>query len=145
MIERMRLDDVLHMELREVDITALCKAEDWLADILDRMRKGISYTIYHDKTPIACAGIIPIYPGVAEVWALTGKLVNKYPLAFHKACKKIVAEALESNHRVQCTVEASYDKSVKWIEALGFEREGTLRGFNAYAEDYYMYSIIREV
>jgi RimJ/RimL family protein N-acetyltransferase len=145
--EYMKLDDLIHLDIREVDLDALNKSEDWFAGILDRIRSGYAYTVFHNDEVMACCGVMHISNGVAEIWTVTGRLVDEHPFAFHKISKEIVKEALEINslHRLQCVVDANYKKSIKWLKSLGFEEEGLLRKYSAQAEDYYIYSIVREV
>ncbi len=145
-LEQMKMYDILQMKLRDNDLNMLSSMDDWLGNLWEMKKRGYAYTIYHEEDVVACAGVTYIVSGVAEIWAITGELVAKYPKDFHKICKQIVAEALEKDnlHRLQCTAEVGYARTIKWLERLGFEREGTLRNYTPDGKDMYIYSIIRE-
>ena len=141
----MRMEDILQMTLRDRDRDMLACMEDWVGNIWDMKTKGHAYTICHKDEVVACVGVTRITTGVAEIWAITGTLVDKFPKDFHKLCLKIIEKAFENDklHRLQCTAEVDYDRTIKWLERLGFEREGTLRNYTPDAKDMYLYSIIR--
>lgn len=145
-LEPMKMDDLLQMELRERDIDMLASMDDWLGNIWEMKNRGYGYTIYHEEDVVAVAGVTRIVSGVAEIWTITGKLVEKYPKDFHKMCLRIIEEAFEIGglHRLQCTAEVDYDRTIKWLERLGFEREGMLRNYTPDKRDMYIYSIVRE-
>jgi len=142
----MKMDDLLRMELRERDLNMLACMEDWIGNLWEMKSKGYAYTMLHGEEVIACIGVTFITSGVAEIWAITGKLVDKYPKDFHKRCQEIISEAFEKAelHRLQCTAEVDYDRTIKWLERLGFEREGTLRSYTPDKKDMYIYSIVKE-
>lgn len=142
----MKMDDLLYMELRDRDVDMLSSMDDWLGNLWEMKSKGYGFTIYHEDDVVACIGVTKIVSGVSEVWAITGKLVEKYPKDFHKMCKRIIEYAFEIDnlHRLQCTAEVGYDRTIKWLERLGFEREGMLRNYTPDGKDMYIYSIIRK-
>ncbi len=145
-LENMKMEDLLHMELRENDLNMLASLDDWLGNLWEMLNRGYGFTIYHEEDIIACVAVTKICTGVSEIWAITGKLVDKYPKDFHKICKRIIEYAfkIDDLHRLQCTAEVGYDRTIKWLEKLGFEREGTLRNYTSDSKDMYIYSIIRE-
>jgi len=145
-LEPMKIQDILAMKLRDRDRDMISTMDDWVGTIWDMMKRGHAYTIYHDQDVVACVGVISIVSGVAEIWAITGELVEKYPKDFHKQCMSIIAEAFEKGtlHRLQCIAEVDYERTIKWLERLGFEREATLQNYTPDQKDMYIYTIIRK-
>ena len=145
-LEPMKMYDLLEMKLRDRDLSMLSSMDDWLGNLWEMKSRGYAYTIYHEEDVVACVGVAKIVSGVSEIWAITGELVAKYPKDFHKICKEIIANAIDKGnlHRLQCTAEVDYDRTIKWLERLGFEREGTLRNYTTDGRDMYIYSIIRK-
>ena len=141
----MRMDDLLQMTLRDRDKDMLTCMEDWVGNIWDMKNRGYAYTLCHKDDVVACVGVTKITTGVAEVWAITGELVDKFPKDFHKLCQNIIEKAFVEGklHRLQCTAEVDYDRTIKWLERLGFEREATLQNYTPDAKDMYLYTIIR--
>ena len=78
---------------------------------------------------------------MGEAWVLSSPLVERFKLSFHKAVKQTL-DAIQKNlklHRIQCMVHADYTRSQKWVERLGFKREGLMDKFAADKSSYYIY------
>lgn len=103
---------------------------------------GPAWTLWHEDKIIMCGGVIcGGWPGIADVWLIPSPLINQWPLGAVKVTKAYLDGAIKDLrlHRVQATIE---EKDVKWIEVLGFEREGKLRKFGPNKEDKYIYARI---
>ncbi len=100
-----------------------------------------SYSGFVDDEYAFSAGIVESL-GVGTVWVLTTPLVEKYPLWFSKAVRNMLNAGtdLYKLQRVQATVLKENKKAVKWIEFLGFEREGLMRKY--VGGDHYLYARI---
>ena len=116
-----------------------------MGDVRERLKyfaeNGPSYTGMIHGEVVGCAGVFIHWPGMGEAWVLSSPLVERFKLSFHRAIKQTL-NGIQDNlklHRIQCVVHADYTRSQKWVERLGFKKEGLL---NKYAPDkaaYYMY------
>lgn len=59
------------------------------------------------------------YPG-ALIWALTGRVVDRAPVAFVRTSKAIVASLLDHHRFLWNLVDPAYTKALRWLELLGF-------------------------
>ena len=102
---------------------------------------GPGWTLYDDSGEIiVCGGFIAGgWPGIADVWLIPSVSIGEYPLAVVKGVKGFLDATIERHnlYRVQATI---MEPEVKWIEMLGFEREGKLRKFGPNKEDKYIYA-----
>ena len=81
-------------------------------------------------TAVACGGIM-LTPEAADgtcvgdAWALTGKGVDRMPVAFHRAVRQGLASIMAAHRvrRVQAICLASHEQARRWLERLGFTRE----------------------
>ena len=99
--------------------------------------------LFRSGRPIVCFGIVPQWPGVAELWLIPDrKLIQKWRLKFHKGAKKFMELAADelNLHRLHVTVSANNVRSVKWIEHIYFKREGVLKKYSFNKKDMIMYS-----
>ena len=98
-----------------------------------------SYSGFVDDEYAFSAGIVQAF-GVGTVWVVTTPLVEKYPLWFSKAVRNMLNAGtdLYKLQRVQATVLKENKQAVKWIEFLGFKREGLMRKY--VGGDHYLYS-----
>lgn len=88
-----------------------------------------SQVIESDDGAIAALAIaLRKWDGVVEIVAYTTTAVERNPIGFHKACIRGMAFAQEvlQLHKVECIVWEGYMRSVRWLERLGFSREGLL-------------------
>jgi RimJ/RimL family protein N-acetyltransferase len=84
-----------------------------------------------DGKILGCGGIKVISPGVGEAWALFCDEIGLYA----KECKEYAVHYLSALvkemglQRLQCVVYADEKIKVRYVKALGFEAEGTMRKF----------------
>lgn len=95
-----------------------------------------------EKTPVASWGGHEAWPGVWTVWMYATDLWPRVALSVTKHVRRVVIPALVSRglHRGQCASSAGHTVAHAWLHSIGFEREGTLRGYGRRGEDFYMYA-----
>lgn len=81
-----------------------------------------------------------------EVSALVSVEARKYPIEFTKLIQARLFHYCDelSVCRVQCTVRAGFPFLQKFIELIGFEKEGLMRKFGPEGDDYFLYSRVKE-
>jgi hypothetical protein len=93
-----------------------------------------SECIVIDGEPAAVLGLsMPdLASGVGVPWILTTDAVERHPIAFGRATRRILNRALDVAYRLENFTDARYTRALAWIEWLGFniepERDG-LRHF----------------
>ena len=118
-------------------------------DYKERIRKNAerseTITVQKDGEILAITGLVIIHPGMAEIWSFTGKAIDKYKILFAQASIMVVDFWIRKYnlHRLQANTHVEHATSIKWLEWLGFEREGLMRKFGASAENFYLYARIR--
>lgn len=109
---------------------------------------GPAITLLNDSLEIvACAGVIMGFEGVGEFWMIPGKLVPKYPKSVWKEAKAFIDDSVERFKlcRIQATIREVDLKAIRWIERLGFEREGLMRRYGLDRLNYFMYARVSDV
>lgn len=132
------------------DIIELNEAYEGQRQILqayDNMRGFDVETILHVETgaPLAVISGATIFKGTYEVSALIGSLARQYPIQFFRHVRGRIEhyEKTHGVHRTQTMIRTGFPFLVKWIELLGFEREGILRKFGPEGDDYFMYARLK--
>ena len=130
------------MDLRSWDQMGIDCQENVRERIANYAANGPAYTVLIDNEVMACGGVYIHWQGVGEAWVLTSPLVEKHMVSFHKAVKTKLQEIARDHnlHRIQCVVNQIYRRSQKWVERLGFEREGLLKYYGPDRTSYYMYA-----
>lgn len=97
-----------------------------------------AYTFLIDDKIIGVGGFNLLWPGVAEGWTVLSEDVKKYPILFHKLVLKGIQFHMHEMklHRVHSTVVSSFCTGGKWLQKLGFNKEGTLNKFGSFGDSY---------
>lgn len=94
-----------------------------------------------------CAGILPIWKGRWYAWAaISDKAGRREMLWIHRNVldflDNLQSYEPETYCRVETTARADQPNALRWLELLGFEREGRLRCYDASGLDHIQYSRI---
>lgn len=100
------------------------------------------------KTPddrvVFCVGIHAGWPGMGEVWALFSPLAKLYlHTAFWAATLMLYAHKTLGYRRLQTAVRIDRCDTARFIERLGFVKEGVMRCY-AEGRDYALYASVGE-
>ncbi len=82
-------------------------------------------------------GIVPATPGVGQVWAFGTDQWRSGIVELTRFVRKLFTDALEHDyHRLQALVWSEHTDSIRWLSALGFEIEGTMKQSGKNGEDF---------
>ena len=99
-------------------------------------------TLMNGDRPIACAGVRPMWHGVGEAWTLLSEEALLHPRDLTVAIERMLSEIEERDDywRIQSFVDCQHEAGIRWIEFLGFVREGTLSKFSPLGRDMHLYA-----
>lgn len=103
---------------------------------------GAATSIFFENVILAIILFMPIYDGVAEVITISDRRIEEHKKEYVKALKKGIQIHMDARGlwRLQATIRADVDFAERWIEVLGFEKEGLLRKFGPSGEDHFMFA-----
>jgi hypothetical protein len=103
---------------------------------------GLAWTGFSDR-PIACAGVVELWPGRAYAWALLDKSAGKHFIAITRAIRDKL-NALPYR-RIEMAVDEHFEQGHRWAKMLGFNRETTtpMRAYNPDGGNCHLYARIR--
>jgi len=99
---------------------------------------GPSYTALDGDKVVACIGMVNIWQGRAQVWALIAKDAGRKFFYIHKMVER--ALRLHPCKRVETTVTSDFVEGHRWMTMLGFEREGCMRAYTPEGLDTDLYA-----
>lgn len=111
-------------------------------DVLEFIGSLEGYTAFVGGRPVACCGLMDIWPGRAMAWAFIAEDVGRHMVGVTKAVRKFLD--MRAPRRCEMYVDAGFDAGYRWAELLGFRREGLLRSFDPDGRDQVLYARIRE-
>lgn len=109
-------------------------------------RRGPAFTAVIGDRVIACAGMA-CQDGAGEVWMIGTTEIERYPIWLTKNMRGYLADVKKmlSLHRIQAIIKTSDKRSLRFIEWLGFTREGTLVNFGGPGVSCEMYRLKEEI
>jgi|GEM_PF-480816 len=107
---------------------------------------GPAYSAIVEDRVLLCAGIMLMWPGVGTAWAVVSPLIEVYPIAGSAAVMYGLQYLADKHklHRIQAPVYEKFERGIRWVEFLGFKREGLLTAYGRNKENYIMYAYVKE-
>lgn len=90
---------------------------------------------------VGAAGIANQHPGTGRAWALLSPAAGPWLPTITKACLRFFLDA--RYRRIEATVLTGWAAGARWAAMLGFEREGTMRGYGPDGQDFDLYARVR--
>lgn len=112
---------------------------------LEFIDRSIAWTMVHEGEVVACVGIIHYWSGVAEAWTISSERVVRLKFSFHRTIMELIERVFQQFrlNRLQASVHADHEVSMRWLERLGFKNEGLMKKYLPTGEDAYRYSLVR--
>jgi hypothetical protein len=101
---------------------------------------GQAWTAIENGVPIACAGIVQIWPGRGYAWALLSEQAGRWMLQITRAVRR--AMALSGLRRIEMAVDSVFEAGARWALLLGcvLETPQPMRGYLPDGRDAYLFS-----
>lgn len=99
-------------------------------------------TLYLNEKPEAIFGLTVLWDGNADVWTLLSKEACRHPISLQKAAKSLL-ERYSQNlelRRISAATDPKHKGGSRWLESLGFQREGTMRKYGPDGSDWDLYA-----
>lgn len=136
------IDDLLFMNLGEFERALFADTKDCILQLVEQAKKGESWTCVY-KGNILFFFTIQEFAGMATLSLVASEEAANHPIPFGRASRDKIDELAGKYRRLQCTVHTKYEKSIKWLTAMGFEIEGTHRKYGPNGDDYYTMARIK--
>lgn len=103
-----------------------------------------SAAIIADGNVIGIMGMTFIWSGVIEVFLLPSNAAPQYALEFVRYVRRTLDNLFNDTHAHRMfTYSRADEQTDKWMRALGFELEGTLRQHTQTGEDYRVWARVK--
>tara|TARA_R110002110_G_scaffold376568_2_gene586656 strand:- start:167386 stop:167835 length:450 start_codon:yes stop_codon:yes gene_type:complete len=128
-----------------------CAQSDFTAyvetlDMHALVQRDAAFTAIDDaeggRAVLGCAGVVTLWPGVGQAWAIFSDRLLGHPVALTRATGRALdrISATQDLRRVQATVRDGHGAGARWLSFLGFELEGLLVNYGPGGSgDYWMY------
>ena len=105
-------------------------------------KKDLGFSGVENGHLIGAAGLVKVWDGVFEGWFLGGWRLHENKFSSIRIVRRELDKMVVDNniHRLQCVVRADWNEAQKFIEFLGWEKEGLMKKYSTDGEDYYRYA-----
>lgn len=82
-----------------------------------------AWTCYFGTEIAACFGIasLNMLDGVGVPWALTGEVVDRYPILFYRTSKDVLAWMRQQYPTMVNRIDCRNEKAIRWAKRVGFD------------------------
>jgi len=104
-------------------------------------KSGQCFTAIEDNHVYGCAGVIKQWDNRAIAWALLSAYAGRQFIRIHRAVQRFLDTT--DFRRIEAFVDADFQEGHRWIQMLGFEREGYMKAFSPNGNDAVLYARIK--
>jgi hypothetical protein len=97
---------------------------------------GPCYSAFAGSTVVACAGVVLLWAGRAQVWSLLSDEMPRYRKTIHKAVKGFLDGYRV--RRLECVVDPRSETALRWARHLGFHVEHVMEAYTPQGDDQVM-------
>ena len=137
-------EHLLHMELKGDELRFVDLIPNYYQYIIDNATPELAWTGIRDGKPVLVFGLRPYWVGVAELWMVPGKGIERNPIALVIA-RQVLAQIEQKYNmkRLQIAVRKHNDTAYNFAKSLYFTVEGVMTKFGPDGDDYFMMTRIR--
>lgn len=123
-------------------------AQNYMTDYLENAKEniealshqGYAWTVEHNDEILMVGGIIKMWEGRGQLWALVSKYAGAHMVGLHRVVLEHIAQY--GFNRVEATVDVGFKEGVRWIKMLGFEFEGYMKAYRPDGSDMLLFARI---
>ncbi len=101
---------------------------------------GLAFAVVDGSEVLALGGARDIWPGRAVAWGLLSSGIGATMVPITRAVRRFLDTC--PTRRIEAEVAVDHEEGRRWVEMLGFEREGTMRAYWGNA-DFHLYARVR--
>lgn len=141
----MRIVPFAPAHLRAVPLQAAQGGLEPYLDAIDERQfvaPGMAFTALDEDGVAGCGGIVELWPGVGQAWAVLSGRALAHPLTLTRTAQRELERIMRrcKLSRVQATVADGHGAGARWLAFLGFEVEGLLVNYGPDGRgDYWIY------
>jgi RimJ/RimL family protein N-acetyltransferase len=139
-------DDLIELMRSDLTEFTLQKSDDRAKKLAQfYIERGPCFTGQEDGKVLGSGGMVLMWPGVGEGWMVLSKEVETMKrYAYETIIEHLIKVASDLNlRRIQAHCDSNVPNAVKFLEQIGFQREGLMRGYGEDGSDHYLYAIVR--
>jgi hypothetical protein len=110
-------------------------------DMVAGLRDTLAFSGFVAERCVGCAGIIDVWPGRSQVWALLSAECRPYLLPITKYVLRVLS--CHPARRIEATVPVDFDPGCRWLERLGFKAECKMLNYDPTGRTHLLYARLK--
>lgn len=137
--EQKHFDEI---NLRQSDFANFDK--DKIKEIVKELSQDNAFTLLIKDRVILFGGIYSLHKKAGEAWLVCAEEIKYYPRTSARTVKRHILNMMETLDLSRLQTKNNVNElHNRWVEWVGFQKEGILRKFDELGNDIIMYSIVR--
>ena len=106
-------------------------------------RGPLAWAAGRDGEPIACIGVLEVWPGMWEAWMFATDRFDEIGKPLTRFARRVIIPSLQTAgaRRVQCHSMEGHVVAHRWLESFGAVHEHTVRRFGRGGQDFRLYAL----
>ncbi len=102
-----------------------------IEELASTYQRGPAFTALYNAEPFAMGGVMIIWPGLGEAWAMFRPDFRRHKLFIHRETLRHLKwiAAKHKLKRIQAVADAWSDPACQWLESLQFRHEGEMKEY----------------
>ena len=119
---------------------------DFFSYVAQMRVQGMSWSAEIDGQIVVSAGLVPLWPGVAEAWMIPSEGVDQHRIAVARKLRKMLHGVMLQRgiYRAQANIHHNFERAIRLAEWLGFSNEGRMRRFGIEGADYFRFAKVHD-
>jgi hypothetical protein len=102
------------------------------------LAKGEAFSLMDGHRPIGCGGVLWRWDGCGILWAIHTKHIAAHMLQWTRTAFRFI-DLLQAR-RLEAYIDEDFQEAQRWVDILGFQREGLMRSFTSDGRNQFLYS-----
>lgn len=134
--------DPSHMETLDLQDAQQIMLTWWTPEYARALKNsGQAFSGILNGQTIFCAGVARQWDNRGAAWSMIGRDAGAHFVQIHRAVRRFLD--LCDIRRIEAYVDADFAEGHRWMQMLGFEREGRMRAFLPLGNDCDLYARVK--
>lgn len=102
---------------------------------------GLAFAVVRDEEVLALGGVRDVWPDRGVAWGLLASGIGATMVPITRAVRRFMHVC--PTRRIEAEVAVGHEEGRRWMEMLGFEREGRMRAYWG-GKDFDLYARVRD-
>jgi hypothetical protein len=141
-VRHYRASDIFEIEHRKEELDEFIGMGLDPNDLNEFYLSGYGFTLLYDDVILCCGGIIPVWPGLGQVWWRASVHMHNHGKMVIETTRSELHREMHDFRRVETNVIKDWEEAISFIELMGFHHESDMIKYGPHGETQCCYVIL---